>query len=282
MARITAINVYPIKGCRGIALENARIAATGFEHDREWLITRPDGRFMTQREEPRLALIETALVDTQSPEGGALRLRVPGGSELSVPLTARGREVEVTCWKDRCAAFDVGDEAAEFLAGYLGSPVRLVRFDTRRKRPSNPQWTPGVEALNQFSDGYPWLLISEASLEDLNARLERKLPMNRFRPNIVLSGLPPFGEDSAHEFTAGAVRFRRAKGCTRCIVTTTDQAMGTRDGDEPLRTLAKFRFDRELKGVVFGQNLILIDGIGAQLRVGQEMEVIGAKPIDQG
>jgi uncharacterized protein len=279
MARITAINVYPIKGCRGIALENSRIAATGFEHDREWLITRPDGRFMTQREEPRLALIETALVDTQSPEGGALRLRVPGGSELSLPLTSRGREVEVTCWKDRCAAFDAGDEAAEFLAGYLGSPVRLVRFDTRRKRPSNPQWTRGVEALNQFSDGYPWLLISEASLEDLNARLERKLPMNRFRPNIVLSGLPPFGEDSAHEFTAGPVRLRRAKGCTRCIVTTTDQAMGTRDGDEPLRTLAKFRFDRELKGVVFGQNLILIDGSGAQLRVGQEMEVIGAQPI---
>jgi uncharacterized protein len=273
MVRITAINVYPVKGCRGIALENARIAATGFEHDREWLITRLDGRFMTQREEPRLALIETALVDTQSPGGGALRLRVPGGTELSLPLSATGREVEVTCWRDRCAAFDVGEEAAEFLAGYLGSQVRLVRFDARRKRLSNPQWTPGVEALNQFSDGYPWLLISEASLEDLNGRLEHKLPMNRFRPNIVVSGLPPFGEDLAHEFKAGAVRLRRAKGCTRCIVTTTDQAMGTRDGDEPLRTLAKFRFDRELKGVVFGQNLILIEGLGAQLRVGQEMEV---------
>jgi uncharacterized protein len=276
MLRITAINVYPVKGCRGIALESARIAATGFEHDREWLITRPDGRFMTQREEPRLALIETALVNTQSPGAGVLRLRVPGGSELDVPLNASGREVEVTCWKDRCAAFDAGEQAAEFLAGYLGSQVRLVRFDARRKRLSNPQWTRGVEALNQFSDGYPWLLISEASLEDLNGRLERKLPMNRFRPNIVVSGLPPFGEDLAHEFKAGVVRFRRAKGCTRCIVTTTDQAMGTRDGDEPLRTLAKFRFDRELKGVVFGQNLILIEGLGAQLRVGQELEVISS------
>jgi uncharacterized protein YcbX len=274
MARITAINVYPVKGCRGIAPESARVAVTGFEHDRQWLITRPDGRFMTQREEPRLALIETALVDRQSTADAALRLRVPGGAELNVDPDAPGREVEVTIWQDRCAAIDAGDDAAEFLAGYLGSPVRLVRFDLRRKRPSNPQWTPGVEALNQFSDGFPWLLISEASLEDLNSRLERKLPMNRFRPNIVISGLPPFGEDSAHEFTAGAVRFRRAKGCTRCIVTTTDQAMGTRDGDEPLRTLAKFRFDRKLKGVVFGQNLILIEGLGAQLRVGQEMTVI--------
>jgi uncharacterized protein YcbX len=264
---ITALNVYPVKGCRGIALDSARIGAAGFEHDREWLITRPDGRFMTQREDPRLALIEAALI------AETLRLRVPDGSELSVPVSAQGREVEVTCWKDRCAAFDAGEEAAEFLARYLGTPMRLVRFDARRKRPANSQWTPGVEALNQFSDGFPWLLISEASLEDLNGRLSRKLPMNRFRPNIVVSGLPPFGEDRLHELAGGGVRLRRAKPCARCIVTTTDQSTGTRDGDEPLRTLAQFRFDRELKGVVFGQNLILIDGLGAQLRVGQELEV---------
>jgi uncharacterized protein YcbX len=270
MIRITALNVYPVKGCRGIALDSARIAATGFEHDREWLITRPDGRFMTQREEPRLALIEPSLTAEE------LQLRVPGGAELRVPFAAQGKEVEVTCWKDRCAAFDAGDEAAEFVASYLGAPYRLVRFDARRKRPSNAQWTPGVEALNQFSDGFPWLLISEASLEDLNSRLSRKLPMNRFRPNIVVSGLPPFGEDSIQELVADGVRLRRAKPCARCIVTTTDQATATRDGDEPLRTLAKFRFNRELKGVIFGQNLILIDGIGAQLRVGQELELSGS------
>ncbi len=272
MVRITALNIYPVKGCRGIALDSARVAATGFEHDREWLIARPDGRFTTQREEPRLALIETALIDSDLPDG-TLRLRVPGGGELGVPMSAPGREVEVTCWKDLCAAFDAGEEAAEFLTRYLGSPMRLVRFDARRKRPANPQWTPGVEALNQFSDGFPWLLASEASLEDLNARLPRKLPMNRFRPNIVVSGLPPFGEDRLHDLVGGGVRLRRAKPCTRCIVTTTDQATGTRDGDQPLRTLAQFRFDRELKGVVFGQNMILIDGVGAQLRVGQELTV---------
>jgi uncharacterized protein YcbX len=266
MIRITALNVYPVKGCRGIALDSARVAATGFEHDREWLIVRPDGRFMTQREEPRLALIETALT------GEALQLRVPGGAELRAPFDAAGKEVEVTCWKDSCAAFDAGDAAAGFLTRYLDAPYRLVRFDARRKRPSNTQWTPGVEALNQFSDGFAWLLISEASLEDLNSRLVRKLPMNRFRPNIVVSGLPPFGEDHIHELTANGVRLRRAKPCARCIVTTTDQASGTRDGDEPLRTLAQFRFDRNLKGVLFGQNLILIDGVGAQLRVGQELQ----------
>jgi hypothetical protein len=266
MIHITALNVYPVKGCRGVALHNARVTATGFEHDREWLIVRPDGRFMTQREEPRLALIATSLTS----EG--LRLSVPDGAEFRAPFDAQGKEVEVTCWKDRCAAFDAGDEAAEFLTGFLGAPYRLVRFDTRRKRASNPEWTPGVEALNQFSDGFPWLLISEASLEDLNSRLTRKLPMNRFRPNIVVSGLAPFGEDHIHELVGDGVRLRRAKPCARCIVTTTDQVTGLRDGDEPLRTLAQFRFDRNLKGVLFGQNLILIDGIGAQLRVGQELE----------
>ena len=271
MIRITALNIYPVKGCRGIAVDSARVAATGFEHDREWLITRADGRFMTQRENPRLALIETALV--QMAGGEALRLRVPGGAELTVP-------------SDRAGARDRSDVLERPLRGirrrrgssasssrsYLGAPMRLVRFDARRKRPSNPQWTPGVEALNQFSDGFPWLLISEASLEDLNARLTHKLPMNRFRPNIVVSGLAPFGEDQLHDLTGDGVRLRRAKPCMRCIVTTTDQATGTRDGDEPLRTLAKFRFDRELKGVGFGQNMILIDGLGAQLRVGQELE----------
>ncbi|HKQ16012.1 MAG TPA: MOSC N-terminal beta barrel domain-containing protein [Steroidobacteraceae bacterium] len=271
MIRITALNIYPIKGCRGIAVESARVAATGFEHDREWLITRPDGRFMTQREEPRLALIETALIDRQLPGDETLRLRVPGGAALEVLPGPPGREVEVTIWKDRCAAFDAGDEPARFLTEFLGSPVRLVRFDARRKRPSNPDWTPGIEALNQFSDGFPWLLASEASLEDLNSRLQRQLPMNRFRPNIVVSGLPAWDEDRLRDLTAGPVRLRRAKPCTRCIVTTTDQATGKRDGTEPLQTLRQFRFDRELKGVVFGQNMILIDGAGAQLRVGQEL-----------
>ena len=274
MIRITALNIYPVKGCRGIAVQSARVATTGFEHDREWLITRPDGRFVTQREEPRLALIEPALIDRHLPGDETLRLRIPGGAELNVSPAAPGHEVEVTIWKDRCAAFDAGDAAAQFLTGYLGSPVRLVRFDARRKRPSNPDWTPGVEALNQFSDGFPWLLASEASLEDLNSRLQRQLPMNRFRPNIVVSGLPPWGEDRLRDITAGDVRLRRAKPCTRCIVTTTDQATGKRDGTEPLQTLRQFRFDRELKGVVFGQNMILIEGAGAQLRVGQELSPV--------
>lgn len=268
MVRICALNIYPVKSCRGIPRERALVTATGFEHDREWLIVRPDGRFITQREQPRLALIETALTDE------ALRLRVGSGRELTIPIGMRGKEVEVTCWRDQCAAFDAGEDAAAFLTDHMESPVRLVRFDVRRKRASNRDWTREVEALYQFADAFAWLAISQASLDDLNTRLPAPLPMNRFRPNIVLEGLPPFGEDSVHELVGDAVRLRAVKPCTRCIVTTTNQTTGRREGDEPLRTLRQFRFDRELKGVTFGQNLILIEGAGRALRVGQELAVV--------
>lgn len=267
VTQIAALNIYPVKSCRGIALERARITETGFEHDREWLIVRPDGRFVTQREEPRLALIETAL------SADCLQLRAPDQPVLSVPLQMTGAEVEVTCWRDRCAAFDAGDEVGAWLTAYLGQPRRLVRFDARRQRTSNAAWTQGIQALNQFSDAFPWLLISQASLEDLNGRLPQALPMNRFRPNIVIDGLPAYGEDQVHEFAADGVRLRCAKACTRCAVTTTNQLTGEREGDEPLRTLKQYRFNRELMGMTFGQNLVLVEGLGRDLCVGQRMEV---------
>jgi uncharacterized protein YcbX len=267
MVHITALNIYPVKSCRGIPLTQARITATGFEHDREWLVVRPDGQFMTQREQPRLALVETSLTEDR------LVLRRPEGPELSVPLAGTGAEVEVTCWRDRCAAFDAGDEAAEWFTAHLGKPARLVRFDARRKRPSSTDWTKDIEALSQFADAYPWLVISQASLDELNSRLQHKLPMNRFRPNIVVDGLEPYGEDRVHEFVAGNMQLRVVKPCTRCAITTTDQATGERTTDEPLRTLREYRFNRELRGVVFGQNVILSAGFedGAMLRVGQSL-----------
>jgi uncharacterized protein YcbX len=157
--------------------------------------------------------------------------------------------------------------------------VRLVRFDPAGRRVSSPEWTQGVEGLAKFADAFAWLIVSEASLQDLNARLSAPLPMNRFRPNIVLGGVDPFDEDRVHEFVADGVRLRAVKACARCVVTTTNQATGTRDGDEPLRTLREFRFDRRLKGVTFGQNLILIDGAGAELRVGQSVALEWKAPV---
>ena len=267
MVQVTGLNIYPVKSCRGIALKQARLTETGFEHDREWLVITPEGRFLTQRERPQLAQIETAIAGEQ------LVLRKPNGTDLSLPLNLTGPEREVTIWRDKAAAFDAGEAAATWLSEHLGKPARLVRFDKRHKRASDAKWTGDVEALNQFSDGYPWLLISQGSLDELNRRMEKPLPMNRFRPNIVVDGLPAFGEDSVDEFVAGPVRLKVVKPCDRCVVTTTDQITGERTSDEPLRALKEFRFDKNLRGVLFGQNMILTGGLGSELKVGQQFDV---------
>lgn len=271
MPTIQALNIYPVKSCRGIALENARITETGFEHDRQWLIVDDKNRFLTQREQPRLALIETAL------DGMHLRLHAPGMTELTIGIEARGPSVEVVCWRDLCAAFDMGVTASNWLSEYLGARHRLVRFDAARARTSPPEWTGEIRALTQFSDAFSWLVVSQASLEDLNTRLPAPLPMNRFRPNIVIGGVDAYAEDRIHEIEIGEVRLRVVKPCTRCAITTTDQSTGERESDQPLRALKEYRFSRELKGVLFGQNAILIAGLGRTLCVGQEFEIVWKK-----
>jgi uncharacterized protein YcbX len=277
---LAALNVYPVKSCRGIALESAKVTGAGLEHDREWMIVTPEGRFLTQREEPRLARIAVALGEDAlvlSAEGaGVLRVALDspasgaGGSGTSGAQPDR-RAVAVTVWRDHCRAVDEGAEAADWLTALLGHPLRLVRFDPAQDRPSDPAWTGGLRALNRFSDGFALLAISTASLEDLNGRLATPLPMNRFRPNLVLEGLPPYGEDGIADLAAGELRLRRVKPCTRCIVTTTDQDSGVRDGDEPMRTLKTYRWDPALKGVAFGQNFIVVAGDGGRLEVGMEL-----------
>lgn len=268
MPTIQALNIYPVKSCRGIALREASVTPTGFQFDREWMIVGDNYRFITQREEPRLALIETAIY------AGNLTLRAPGmRSNLTVSLDARGPSVQAVCWRDVCAAFDMGEHAATWLTEYLGSPRRLVRFDPSFERISSPEWTGEVESSSQFSDAFAWLVISQSSLDDLNGRLPSALPMNRFRPNIVLEGTEAYAEDRILELATDAVQWRLVKPCTRCAITTTDQATGERTSDEPLRTLKSYRFSRELKGVLFGQNAILLHGDGATVRVGERLDI---------
>lgn len=265
---LASLHVYPVKSCRGIDLAQSELTATGLQHDREWMIVTASGKFVTQREEPRLATIDTYLDD----EG--LQLALPGVGDLFVPFNKRGEAMTVTVWNDRCGAFDMGSEAAEQLEAFLGKPCRLVRFNPAARRPSNPQWTGSTEALNQFADGFPLLAISDASLKDLNTRLSAPLPMNRFRPNLVLSGLEAYGEDRLHEIASDSVRLRMVKPCTRCKITTTNQKTGVAEGTEPLSVLRGYRLSRELKGVMFGQNAIPIDGIGATLGIGQTFEPV--------
>ena len=266
-ATIAGIFSYPVKSCRGIAHEHAQLAATGFEGDRHWMLVRPNGRFVTQRELPRMALVTTQLTPT------ALTLTAPGMPPLGVSRDAEGESRAVTVWKFEGLGIDCGDAAAEWATQYLQTPLRLVRFDPGAPRVCNPEWTPGVRAVTEFSDGYPILVISRASLDDLNSRLPQALPMERFRPNVVIDGVDAYDEDRIHELRAGAVRLRVVTPCTRCSITTTDQDRGAVDGVEPLRTLKEYRYDPQLKGVLFGQNVIIVEGVGERLRVGQGFDV---------
>lgn len=265
MITISSLHVYPVKSCRGIELGQVRLTEAGLEHDREWMIVSPEGRFLTQREEPRLARIATRVT------GADLQLSVDGRGTVAIPLEPAGDSVEVSVWGQRCAALEQGAEASDWLSDFLDRPVRLVRFDPGSRRLSDPQWTGGTEAYSRFADGFALLAISLASLADLNARLAQPLPMNRFRPNLVLDGLEPYAEDEIGDFGTDRVRLRAVKPCTRCRITATDQLSGEVQGEEPLRTLKTYRWDPRLRGVRFGQNVIVLDGAGAELRRGQSL-----------
>jgi len=267
---VGALHLYPVKSCRGIGVPEATVTDAGLEHDREWMVVTPEGRFVTQRECPRLATVRVALGD------GTLELAADGAGSVAVPFDLRGQPVEVSVWRDRCRAHDQGDPVARWLGDVLARPLRLVRFAPAQRRLSDPAWTGGLDATNRFSDGFALLAISRASLADLNSRLAVPLTMNRFRPNLELDGLPAYGEDALEDLVAGALRLRRVKPCTRCVITTTDPETGVVDGDEPLKTLKTYRWDPRLRGVTFGQNLIVVAGAGTRLRAGVQLAAVAA------
>jgi uncharacterized protein len=270
-ASITDLNIYSVKSCRGMPVAAAEVTRTGLLDDRHWMLVRPNGRFVTQRELPRMALVGTRI------GADGLTLTAPGMPDLSVPRTAPGGVRPVTVWKFDGQGIDCGPEAAAWVTKYLATDLSLVAFDVETPRTCTPEWTQGIHAVTEFADGYPILVISRASLADLNSRLAGKsvapLPMNRFRPNVVIDGVDAYDEDRMHEMRLNGVTLRMVKPCTRCTITTTDQAAGAVDGVEPLRTLKEYRFDRELKGVLFGQNAIVVEGAGERLRVGDSFEV---------
>jgi uncharacterized protein YcbX len=265
--RIKALYTYPVKSARGIECGEATLTGAGLAEDRLWMIVSGQGRFLTQRELPRLALLVPELTSD------ALRLHWAGSPSLTLARATLGTPCRVRVWKDDCAAFDEGDEAAAWLERQLRVPCRLVRFDATQPRLSDPHWTGALRSENRFSDGFPLLALSTGSLEDLNARLAVPLPVNRFRPNLLLEGLPPYAEDRIDALCAGAVRLKVVKPCTRCRITTTNQDTGEVEGEEPLRTLKSYRYDPGLHGVCFGQNVIVESGAGETLRRGQELQV---------
>ncbi|HTT04257.1 MAG TPA: MOSC N-terminal beta barrel domain-containing protein [Steroidobacteraceae bacterium] len=266
-ATIASLHCYPLKSGRGVDLSEAQLTRAGIAQDRRWMVVTPEGRFLTQRELPRLALVRPSLTASE------LSLVAPALPPLRLPLELPQQRVPVQIWKDECPALDEGDDAARWLQQVLQRDCRLVRFDPQHRRLSSRSWTGDLEAENRFSDGFPLLVIGRASLDELNSRLAVPLPMNRFRPNIVLDGIGPYEEDRIDELYCDGVRLRIVKPCTRCRITTTDQDTGLPDGEEPLRTLKSYRFDRELRGVLFGQNTVIVQGVNALLRCGQSLQV---------
>lgn len=237
-----------MKSLGGISLTTAQVEPRGLQHDRRWMVVDEDGKFLTQRELPRMATVSVSV----EPEG--LRLAAPGTEPLYVPMLPPGSErLKVQVWRSTCEALSAGEEAARWLTGLLGIPCRLVSMLDSTRRSVNPDYTAG-EGIVSFADGYPLLLLSEASLQDLNSRLEQPVPMNRFRPSLAVSGTLPFAEDDWGKVRIGSAVFHVAKPCDRCVMTTIDQDLGKYSGKEPLQTLASYRLKNQK--VLFGQFLI--------------------------
>ena len=266
MVEVAALYIYPVKSCGGIQPAQATLDARGLQYDRGWMVVDGHNEFVTQREHPRMALITPQL------DGDTLSLSTSDGQSVSVPTAGvAGPTRKVRVWREWCDAVDQGDAPAQFFSDWLDEPVRLVKMADSYKRQVNPSYAK-TPTITGFSDGYPLLLISEASLDDLNSRLETPIPMNRFRPNLVVKGCDRFAEDGWQSLTVGNIPFDVAKPCERCTVTTTDQATAER-GVEPLRTLAKYR--RVGTQVFFGQNII--HRAEGSIRMGEGVEVVAGK-----
>ncbi len=265
MINLSHLYYYPIKACRGQSAEAAFAERRGLEHDRRFLIVDQEGVFITQRDEPALALVVPTITEP------GLSLSAPNMPRLSLPVAVDGPMKRVSVWSSEdVKALDQGDEAAEWLSTYLKVPVRLVYMPQESIRQVDPRYAVRADDHVSFADGYPILIASQASLDDLNARLEIPLPMNRFRPNLAVMGCSPFEEDTWKRIRIGEVELALVKPCARCEVTTIDQASAVQ-GKEPLKTLASFR---RLNGskVMFGMNAIPLNE--GRLRVGDAVEVL--------
>ena len=264
--KVAGLFSYPIKGFRGIAHAHADVLTSGLRHDREWMVVdkrHTPASFLTQRELPAMATL-TVLVSSD----GGLLLSCVDDDSFVVPPPASNALLKVKVWAHETVALDGGDAAAAWVAAKLGesaSHLRLVRFHPGMRRDCNRLHADDSDAHTFFADGYPLLITSTASLADLNRRMGRNaasaMPMNRFRPNIVIDGLPAWDEDHIDTIVIGELQLKLVKPCVRCEVTTTDQASGARLSDEPLHTLGGFRNNASFGGVTFGWNAVVIKSV---------------------
>ncbi len=274
--RVSSLWIHPVKSCRAIAVDRAELDETGFRHDRRWMIVDPAGRFITQRERPDLATVSVTVW------GDHVALTCDGHAALTLPFDpgAHAPVRTVTVWDDTVEARGASPDAARWLLTTLGIDGDVVWLPPPSARPVDPRFARSVDRVG-FADGFPLLLASEGSLEAVNARLAEHVPMERFRPNVVVADAPAFEEDGWSVFRMGIVRCRAVKPCARCVIVNTDPWTGAR-GIEPLKTLARFRTGTADKArVYFGQNVVHSrDAIGQTVAVGDEVVVESWREAD--
>lgn len=275
-AHVLSLFHYPVKSCAGISLTSAQLDDRGIVEDRKWMVVDAHGNCLTQRDLPSMALIvprlrKSAVASSGQADTGMLELAAPGMPALIVP-SQEGRQAPhpVSVWSDECPAIDEGSDVADWLSEFLGRPCRLVQMAPSSERRTSRKLPEGDSVKISFVDSCPLLLISQESLDDLNKRLPEPVPMNRFRPNVVVEGLGAFQEDCVTSVRVGCETLFRAKPCARCVLTTIDQSTANR-GLEPLRTLSRYRTqdNKVLFGVYF-----LHRGPGA-ISVGDPVEIAG-------
>lgn len=262
---LSGLHIYPVKSLAGISLTETEVEERGLLWDRRWMLVNEQNQFLTQRNFPRMALLHTKitgneLVVSAQEKGEIIRIGLNEGT---------GNYISSTLWDDQPGVELIGKHADEFFSNFLQMSVRLVRVGEKTSRPADPRYVPDRKVEVSLADGYPFLVICQASLDDLNQRLETPVPMNRFRPNFVVQGATPYAEDQWKKIKIGEALFRVVKPCARCVVTTIDQATATQ-GKEPLRTLSTYRTINNK--VIFGQNMILESG--QVIRLGDKVEIL--------
>lgn len=277
--KVTEINIYPVKSLGGISLEECLVEKRGFRFDRRWMLTDKNGEFFTQREFPKMATLSIGI------NGESLIISSSENEKIEVPFKFDRSEMrKVTVWNSICDAFVLPEHINEWFSDVLKTDCRMVFMPDESEREINKLFNRNNEIVS-FADGYPFLLIGENSLNDLNEKLEAKLPMNRFRPNIVIDGADAFTEDRWKKIRIGETVFRSTKPCARCVMTTIEQNSGEFDGKEPLKTLARYRLAKDVfpnefesldlnaNAVLFGQNLVA-ENFGGKIKIGDEVKVL--------
>jgi uncharacterized protein YcbX len=263
MLKISELYIYPIKSLGGISLQQAEVTDRGFKHDRRWMLINDNNRFLSQREVATMALLKVGLNDY-----GLEVTDTVNGNTLYIPFAQLKNEfIDVTIWDDTCKGQLVNEEADQWFTRALGLNCRLIYMPDDSHRPTDPHYA--ENNITSLSDGYPFMMIGQASLDELNSHLDEALPMNRFRPNIVFTAGAPYQEDTINDFTINNIRFNGVKLCARCNIITINQEDASK-GKEPLKTLAGYRSKNNK--IYFGQNVVH-KGLGT-IAVGDELSVL--------